>query len=375
MAATAWKNIIVLRGLAMGFVVLIHSTRIAGYNIYCTLDTFSPLQYPIEFAFVMSICSIAPFCLPAFVFASGFSIYRMYMGWKVAWSMAFQTLKKYLVWSGGLFLLISLIESNFDLVKILKGILVGGPMSGYWFLVLIIVLYLVSPALIFLVKSHPKIAIGAMIVLQLIDFILFYFNKQSVFNEILKSLVILPLMFLPPFIAGIFFSKNTAKWMLFLSDKRALLKVLAVILAVMSVVETMFWGHLDEWSTTQLSHWISTERITLYLFSIILTALIISSESDKTRLRQWLSDIGLASLGILLLMDICQAIMSYLLWHVPYWLHQSPLTAYQPGMPPKYLVHAGLFAIPIFFAAGILGSLLIMNLSKLIIGRYTNRLW
>ena len=266
MAVVVWKNIGVLRGLAMCFVVLIHSVRYVQSNFIAPSGTFSPATHPAEFTVIISICAIAPLCLLAFVFASGFTMYQMYLSWRATWRTAFTTLKKYLIWSIFLFLLLSIKDAKFDLEAIIKGIFFGGPMSGYWFIVFIIIMYLISPLWIFLVRLYPISSTIIAITLQVFSFWLYYSNY--VFPEALTRLVILPLIFSPTFIAGLFLCKYSKECIPYLQRNKKSFKKMSCIFSILCIAEATIIGYFNDWDASSVGQWIATERITVLLLFI-----------------------------------------------------------------------------------------------------------
>jgi len=375
MAITVWKNISVLRGFAMLLVVLAHSAHLSTGIYYGRLKNFSPSQFPFEFLFTTVIQSLVPICLPLFIFASGFTVYQMFKNFKAIRSMAFQILRKYLIWAIPLYFLISLKQGTFDIQYILCGLIKGGPMAAYWFLVLIIVIYLTSPIWINLVKGHPRVAIILSILVQCLQWLRFYYDPQWVLPGVVENIIVRPLLFTPPFVAGMFLASRVKEFLTFLKEKRTLLKFLTACSAFLCIVESILWGYVSDWDNRSLQMGFSTERLTLTLFFACTVLLLVSMESKKTIERKWLSDVGMASLGILFMMDICLRIFSFLLWHVPHWICNSNLTAFHHSTPPLWLVYSSPWILILYFVVGLWGPLYLIKWGEKLFGYRIKILW
>jgi len=310
-----------------------------------------------------------------FIFASGFTVYQMYINWTTIRKIAFQILRKYLIWAIPLYLLVSLKQGSIDIQYIINGLIKGGPMPAYWFLVLIVVIYLMTPFWIKLIKIYPKLAIGLAILLQCLQWMRFYFNPQWVLPNVIENLIIRPLLFSPPFVAGMFLASHVKEFVAVLEKKRSLLVYLTTISALLCIIETVLWGYKSGWSNKALNMGFLTERFTLTLFFVCSTLLIVSAESKKSRMRKWLSDVGLATLGILFMMDICLSVFTFLLWHIPDWIWNSDITGYSQNTAPQWLICFSPWVTIFYFIAGLWGPLYVMKWAEKIFGNRIRILW
>ena len=373
MAKVIWKNISILRGVAICLVILAHSLQKSGYYFYSDLEKFSPLEYPIQFGVLVILRSLIPFCLPAFLFASGFIFYRVYQGWRSATTAFIIIIRKYLIWSIPLFLLLSLKNWEFNLFDIILGIVMGGPMDTYWFLVLIAIIYLIAPIWVNLVNLRPLLTIFLVMALQVGSWILFYSGYSVIFHSLIESLFIRPLIFLPSFVVGLLLSSNIKAFMPFLNNRR-LLVGLTLITALLCISESIVIGFIYLWDTSGINRWFDIGRISIFFFFIFFSLLIITTETKWNIMAKWFYDVGLASLGILFLVDIFLNILDFFIWHAPAWIYPSKLTLYNHGIP-IWLRNTSFWLLPIFFCFGLFGPLSLMKCAKKIFGNRVRFLW
>ena len=363
MSVSVWKNIAFLRGVAICFVVLAHSAH-ANFNTIIGRYTYIPFS-EIKSAFLLMVFAktFSSFGIPAFLFASAFMLYRMYKNWKGVKKMSLELAKKYLIWAIPLYVLISIKQGNMDFLKIISGLIKGGPMAAYWYFILIIELLLMSPILIYLVRNHFKYAVFIMFFLQAMVFFRYYYHDPLVFNVVIDSLIIRPLKFFPPFIAGLIFSDRSKYWIPVLKKKRALFLVLTLFSACLCVVESFFRGYVDHWNVNDFQNMFSTERISLICFFVCGTIWVISREEKKTSLISWISNIGMASFSVFLMMDICMNSIRIAIYHLFVKCSFIPITGHYwycirlEGLPSFLFI-----TLPIYFASGLLGPISIVKI-------------
>ena len=376
MAIIVWKNISVLRGIAICSVVLAHTSAASFGPFFSQLQVFSPSQFPFEFSVIVIIKSFAHFGIPAFIFSSGFMLYRMYHSWHSVRKIAFDLFKKYMIWAVPLYILISIKQGEIEITEILLGLIEGGPMPAYWFFVLIIEIFLLSPIWIYLVKNHQKSAFLIMLYLQFMVFFRHYYGGLVVFPNTVEWLIIRPLHFSPPFIAGLILSDNVRGWIPVLETRRPLLVVLTFVSACLCISESVLGGYLDNWSTNNSAHWFATEKISLMCFFVTGTLLIITFENKKNSLKAWFSNVGLASFGVFLMTDIFTKTLTTLIWHAPVdWLFFSMKEAYGHNNMPAWLPEFSIWILPLYFVNGLWGPLLSMKWLKGFLGNKVRFLW
>jgi surface polysaccharide O-acyltransferase-like enzyme len=78
MKITFWKNISVLRGVAIFAVVSAHASNVSFGPFLKTFDTISFSHAPVKLAVLFFIRSISNIGVLSFVFVSGYMAFRMY---------------------------------------------------------------------------------------------------------------------------------------------------------------------------------------------------------------------------------------------------------------------------------------------------------
>lgn len=374
--SSLWKNISILRGIAMCLVVVNHAIQSTAGILFGARTVFTPYSDLYAFITVFLIRGVTPVCIIAFIFASGFTVYRFLDTRKKAFIAAGQLLRKYLIWSLGLYGLMAIFQRRIDWEPTIRGIVCGGPMPAYWFLVVLIVLYATARVWVRLVKERPKAAMWLAAGIQIASCAYLYLLPDAItfrFSAWL-SFFTRPLAFLPVFIAGMFVSREAARISFWLTKYRKPLIFATVCSAIINYAEAFILGARSEFRTDRVQNMYATERAGLVLLALLLICLVITAEFKNPRVASWLTHIGNSSLGIMLLMDLCMKPLTVLIWHLPGSPFAWQIITYQGNIYQRF-VDMVLWFTPIFFAAGLWGPLVTMALIRKVIGNRSRYLW
>jgi surface polysaccharide O-acyltransferase-like enzyme len=364
----------ILRGISICLVVLAHSALGTISLVHTQINSISPSSFPLEFTIIIVTKSLSAFGLPTFLFASGFMLYRMHTSWKSTWNATLQILKKYLIWAIPLFLFLSLKNGKFDLEWIVMGLITGGPMPAYWYLILISIIYLISPLWIYGVKSHFRTTLLLVICLQLLSYVLFYGGYNFTISPIIKKLLINPLIFSPPFAAGIFFSRYSGNLIQVINKHRSSLSSFTLLSIFLCLGESVLFGSLNNWSIAGLTRGFAAERFSLTLLFLTGTLWIVSLSGKNSDMSTWLANTGLASFGILLMMDICNYILQSIFWHIPNLISAFAIADIQ-NWSLSMITGTMTFTLPLYFINGLVVPLFIMKYAKRLLGKRVRYLW
>ncbi|MHC4861034.1 MAG: acyltransferase family protein [Planctomycetota bacterium] len=359
----AWKNIALTRGVAIFMVVLNHA-GVNSFGIFAlkvhpvTLD-----EAPLSFWSMLVLRNVTLFCVPAFFFASGFSLFRFASKWRAARGVALQIARKYLIWAVPFTAVFMFREGVFDPLSFCSRILLGSPFSAYWFLVVLVQLIVLSPVFVWLVKKRAPLAVAAFVMLQLTNWLLLYSGAVPDNWPVLIYFVFRGLSHAPFFIAGMLVSRHLAAVIGVFSRRRRLWAALTMISLAAVLAESFAWNTAGpEYALRTFS----MERASQGIFSVLIIGWFLAVPTRESALRSWISKLGLASLGILLTNGAIQRIIYAALWRLPDWTGATADSWW--GFSPA-------ITLPAFLAAGIFLPLLLIRGSERLLGKRVRALW
>lgn len=375
MRITFWKNISVLRGVAICAVVFAHASNVSFGPFLRTIDTISFANAPIKLAVLFFIRSISNIGVLSFVFVSGYMAFRMYSGPKSTNRNALDLLKKYLLWAVPLTVLVILLKRDISIFQGIINLIIGGPMPAYWFFVLIIILLLACPFFVFLVKEHIRIAASLMILLQILVFMRYYYIDFSP-PLLIEKLLFRSLTFSPPFIFGMIAAKKTQDIIELLKNHRHKLIYLVIFSMFLCIVESLAISNFNSWNPAKIQSSFATERMSLNLLFIAAAMYILMQEDKPSGLRSWLTKVGIASFGIFLMTDIYNMFLNMLIWHLPLdWIGLAGTHLNSNSSIPAWLPNTSLWFLPLYFINGLYLPLLTMRFAKKYLGKRVSALW
>lgn len=365
-AIPLWRAMMPLRGLATLAVVLNHASQSASGLYLLDGATVLPTLPSVGVIGLGLVRALTPACLVAFVFASGFMAYRTYRDARGVVPPAMQLLRKYLFWSVALFAFNSALARHFDLVDLLRGLVVGDVMPAYWFPLMLVPLQLASPLFVGFVRRSPKAALAVALLLQLATCVKLYtLDMGAPEASSWEKVFVRPVGFVPEFLIGMLAAQAATPLSSALARQRRAVLVLLVFSGIGCVVESSFIERSFGFTVSHLSTAFATERLSLILFGLLASLVFVTSRLPA-RATRMLADVGDASLGVMFLMDFYIRVATWFVYRVPHVLHaQGPLT--DSGVPLE-LAHEGPYMLPLFFAAGLLGPMATVRLSRRVLG-------
>jgi surface polysaccharide O-acyltransferase-like enzyme len=355
----AWKNISVLRGAAMFLVVLNHAT--AGSGILIQSASNQPVHHRLGDVIVeLLLRNLTPVCLPSFLFASGYFMFRFQRTWKSAFAAARTIAMRYFIWAIAGYAVLGVIRHELNPRQILVGLLTEGPFSAYWFLLLLVQFALLAPCLGALVRRAPRTTLAVLAFFQLLVSYLCYrdasdlpglFGSRSVLQNC------------PFFLLGMLFSAYADDLMRTLQTRRKYWAIAACGLFGMTCAESVVLGHLFGDGTPGAYDY-SGARISFVLFSAVMIVLVLTSPSNHSKLRARLDYLGTRSLALLLLVDPTMFTMLIGLWHSNRLL--GPAHGATASAPPWV---RGTWSIVPLLLTGLFAPLLVLGVVERLFGK------
>ncbi len=176
------RRLYILNGLGIFGVVCNHAGFIGISALFWTVDRFSKIPiYPTfeqigswSYYFLLVMRQLAVFCVPAFLFSTGYFVAYAARGnqsqltWKVTIRRTVNILIPYMLWSLIWFAFDFWGGSVYTLPEYAKRLILGAANNTYFYVIVVVQLYLLSPFLVPFIKKFWKISlVGATVILLL----------------------------------------------------------------------------------------------------------------------------------------------------------------------------------------------------------------
>lgn len=218
-------EIVILRGLACLFVVLVHLTSEAAIDL--KVGSISSILFSF-------INTSSTYVVPTFVFISGFTLYYRYKNsdlnlFKFYYRRFKSTLIPYVIWTILYYVLyIKLFNYNFSLDFIFENLLFGTMVYHLYFVIIICQFYIAFPLILFLYK-HFNVLLITILSLLINIFSIKFFNFEFADRFILKYIFF--------FILGCNFALYKNKIDIFIRNNRVLIILLNIIVTLLYSAE------------------------------------------------------------------------------------------------------------------------------------------
>jgi peptidoglycan/LPS O-acetylase OafA/YrhL len=306
------RKLLYLNGIAILTVILFHSggwgliAMFSWAHRYGAVPEAAMLTNQIGYFGLRMIEQIAVFSIPSFLFVSGFFIAFTVPAQQktVRWQTVFTRLKylviPYLLWSF-IKVVMLIAEGRFPgLWKTTQLILTGSITPAYYFVILLIQMYLLSPWLIRFAKSKPAVLLGITAALQILHHSLQYIailtpesDTAQIFITFLPKWFFLTRLFW--FSLGIVFCLYRKQFSAIFEGKTKIWLGTTILLWLIGFFE---WEWLTHLSGLGFIEHRETLIDALYAFAFLMTTL--SLDKKKLLQRKVVEQIGAQSFGIYL---------------------------------------------------------------------------
>jgi peptidoglycan/LPS O-acetylase OafA/YrhL len=290
------KQLSMLNGLAIVAAVLNHSVSYGYIAMFWWVDQYRPVTPPNyeqigspSYFGLVALQSLTLFCVPAFLFAAGYFVAyaaRAESGltWKMVRARVTRLLVPYLIWSALRFLTDPALQQEF--------------VVPYYFIVVLIQFYLLSPFIVRWAKTYPRRLLISTGVLQIVSNALLVYlqiaadnSSRAVFSHIGWLFIWFAFYFPFGVVAGLYWTPIRA-W---IARFKWLWVLLAVACGLASILEDLW---LRQVTQTPPSWQAATFTSNLYALAFVLA--FVSFNLSKIRGSRLLNWLGAHSYGIYL---------------------------------------------------------------------------
>lgn len=331
------KKFLYLNGLAILAVILFHASGWGFTAMFSWSHRYLPSQInpfsqvdSLPYYVLRIIEQFVVFSIPAFLFVSGFFVAftTPAKNKTIAWKTVFNRVKfliiPYLLWTTFI-LITNILQGRLPgVIDLFKFYLTGSITPAYYFVILLIQFYLLSPFLVPLARNHWKKLFIATAILQIsfhaFQYFVIFFPQNS---SIVSIFHLLPKWIFPVrlfwFSLGLIIGFHKDVWKTFLEDKKKIWLVLTILLYIAGFFE---WEFIL--NKTGLD-WIDTRETLIdafYAFSFLMAFL---ASSNLLPGRKNIEKMGSQSFGIYLAHIPVMDFFSRAVYHFAPWLLSQTL--------------------------------------------------
>jgi hypothetical protein len=233
-AIVIWKNVSIVRGLAIVLVVANHGAlRVRGFRVdWLHADWNSLDRTAATLAFTIPHAATA-----AFLIASGYFLGRFATTWRVARVIARSIALRWALWSACGFASLFALERGYTSNRVWESLGVFyGPFQAYWFLVVILITAVASPLLARWAAAGPLSMTLAVAGLETLRAASFYTGINSTMHVIPFEMSFA--------LVGFMLAAHTKAVVEWWCRRQRLLAALTLALLVAALVETYAWWNV-----------------------------------------------------------------------------------------------------------------------------------
>jgi membrane-bound acyltransferase YfiQ involved in biofilm formation len=334
-----YKRLLALNGLAILAVAANHATGWGVTAMVWWADRYRPVSVPYNDAVetraydaTILVQLLATFAIPAFLFVSGvFAAYAAQgagqrLTWKVVRVRIVGLLIPYGIWSLVVFVKELLQGEAYTLAEYLLRLAVLGAGSGYFFIPVLILFYLISPLLVPWAGRRWKWLLAISALVQLMPMSIRYLGLLPVEIPGLEQLaawvpdrlIIRWAFFFPLGLVVGLHIEHLGPW---LHARRRLLLGAAALAAILYVAEYALLFHAPAGELVI--------SISFCIYSVAVILAFLSLGEDRLPWSRWLTQLGIRSYGIYLIHAMVMEIGARLLYHLAPWILGIPIL-FQP---------------------------------------------
>jgi surface polysaccharide O-acyltransferase-like enzyme len=279
------RKIIYLSGIAILSVVINHATEQGFIALFWWTDRYLPgASVPnfsqiggFQYYILLIFATLTQFSVPIFLFTTGFFLAYASTNkskdrvWKVVQPRIKTLLFPYLFWS--LFILgLQVVESCLhgqcqflSIGRILFKLLTGKSQSSYWYVIVLVQMYLISPLLLTYIKNHWKSALIFFIAIQLfLELAVYYFLiiSPTTWDTVYPAARRVFLFSFFYFVLGVAFAYNLQLWRNQFHRWRRVLALTIIVTGILAILSNDF--------TYRINHRLSPNPIFMNGFTISL---------------------------------------------------------------------------------------------------------
>lgn len=249
------KRIYSLMAAAICAVVLSHAASFGQNAMVWGIGSVKPLEVPnlqwigsFPYYVLLTVRQLTTWAVPALLFVSGYFVtYAMPMApedspWKMVRARLTRLIIPYVIWSSVWFVVDAVQGSVYAPIEYVKRLALGRADGGYYYVVLLCQLYLLSPQLLSVARSRPRLLLWVTGLLQLAALSTRYLGAVGVplpdarLTE--KATVnYLPFMWLLYFAVGLVSAVDTRRFREWMTRHKVYLLVATAVLGLLAVVE------------------------------------------------------------------------------------------------------------------------------------------
>ena len=306
-----FKRLLLLNGLAIFAVVCNHAAGFGQVGLFLWADSFRHVVVPdwtqigsFSHYFLLSIRQLATFCVPAFMFVSGFFVSyaaldkRNPLNWAFVWKRIKTLLIPYLIWSIVLIGADLLQGNSQSPLEYLLLIATKGVIGPFWFIPALCTCYLISPILVRLVQWNWKVILAISGLIQLIPVAMTYLGYAGIDQPwigFVSSLfpIWLPFQWIFFFTLGISVGFHVQGFTQWVTKYRVILFCLVLLAGLLNILESdyLLRSTLQNWGAYN-----GTITFNLYATTFILWFLGLKT----VPFTKYLIPLGVMSYGIYL---------------------------------------------------------------------------
>ena len=309
------RRLLLLGGIAILAVVFMHSAGWGEVAMFWWVDRYRAATPPnfdqlnsLSYWLLMLMFYLPIFSVPAFMFVTGYFVgYSargggMGLSWKAIRTRLMYLLVPYLIWSGILFVGDALQGNAYPPAEYLLRLLTGKASAPYFYVPVICQFYLLSPFLIRLAKTRPKLLLIAAAVLQLGAILVRYpenydvtFPGLSLMLNLTQGWMITAWLFFLAF--GLIISLHGRQFVPKLARFRWPLLFLLVLFASLNLLEGEMMSRFIGLGT----RWVGPLTITGSLYAVAFILCYLSFDKLTVPLSSFFHELGRKTYGIYLL--------------------------------------------------------------------------
>jgi peptidoglycan/LPS O-acetylase OafA/YrhL len=297
------RRLLLLNGLAAFGVATYHAAAYGLDALFAWTDRYMAVSVPnydqlggFYYYMLLVIRQLDAYVIPAFIFISGYFVAFVagragQMKWSVAWTRVKNFLIPLAVWTVVRFILLRQVPTT-----------IHDFLRPYYFIVLLIQFYLLSPLLVPLAKNNWKLLFVITLLIQGAVEAIFFMNNLGVLPDSMQIVRdLLPLWFFPMrifwFGLGLIAGYHREEVSAFLGRYKWALLVLALVLAPLTIWEYEWFAQLagKAWLGPSFRGLISKFYALAFIFAFL------AFDGTKMPFTKQISELGSRSLGIYLM--------------------------------------------------------------------------